>query len=89
MKGRTNLISFGKVTYLVDEGKAVDIFYVNFSKVFDCIPHSIQLDKLTAHGLDGCTVHWIKKWLDGQAWGVMVNGDTLSQWPVSSGVSQH
>ncbi|KAK4811897.1 hypothetical protein QYF61_014930 [Mycteria americana] len=57
MKGRsclTNLISFyDKVTHLVDEGKAVDIAYLDFSKVFDTISHSILLEKLAAHGLDG------------------------------------
>jgi len=39
IKGRsclTNLISFyDQVTCLVDEGKAVDIFYMDFSKAFD------------------------------------------------------
>lgn len=67
------MISFDKVTYIVDKGKAVDIFYTDISKAFDFISHSIQLVQLTAHGLDGCTVHWVKKWLDAQAHGVVVN----------------
>jgi len=25
----------------------------------------LQIDKLAAHGLDGCTPHWIKNWLNG------------------------
>ncbi|GAB0207769.1 mitochondrial enolase superfamily member 1 [Grus japonensis] len=58
MKGRsclTNLISFyDKVTRLVDEGKAVDVVYLDFSKAFDTVSHSI----LQAHGLDGHMLCW-------------------------------
>jgi len=57
----TDLISFyDQVTRLVDEGKAVDVIYLDFSKAFDTVPHSILLEKMAAHGLDGCTLHWIK-----------------------------
>ena len=70
MKGRsclTNLISFyDKVTHLVDEGKAVDVVYPNFSKAFDTVSHSILLEKLDAHGLDRCTLCWVKTaWMAG------------------------
>jgi len=62
----TNLISFyDQVTCLVDERKAVDVVYLDFSKAFDTVPRSILLEKLAAHGLDECTLHWIKNWLDG------------------------
>ena len=54
MKGRsclTHLISFyDKVICLVDEGKAVDVVYLDFSKTFDTISHSIPLEKLDVHG---------------------------------------
>ncbi|PKU32719.1 rna-directed dna polymerase from mobile element jockey-like [Limosa lapponica baueri] len=64
MKGRsclTNLISsYDKVTHLVDEGKAVDVVYPDFSKAFDTISHSILLEKLAAHGLNGRTLCWVK-----------------------------
>jgi len=53
----TNLISFyDQVTRLVDEEKAMDVVYLGFSKAFDTVSHSIFLEKLTAHGLDGCTL---------------------------------
>jgi len=64
MKGRsrlTNLTSFyDQVTHLVDEGKALDVIYLDFSKAFDTVPHSILLEKLAAFHLDQCTLCWIK-----------------------------
>jgi len=52
-----NLISFyDQETGLVDEEKAVNVVYLDFSKAFDTVPHSILLQKLAAHGLDGCTL---------------------------------
>ncbi|PKU49222.1 rna-directed dna polymerase from mobile element jockey-like [Limosa lapponica baueri] len=77
-KGRsclTNLISFyDKVTCLVDEGKAMDVVGLDFSKAFDTVSHSILLEELAAHGLGSHTFHWVKNWLDGRAQRVGVNG---------------
>jgi len=91
MKGRsclTNLISFyDQVTHLVDKGKDVDIIYLDFSRTFDTVPHSILLEKLADHGLNGCTLRKIKNWVDGQAQRVVVNGVKSSHRWCSPGLS--
>ncbi|KAJ7425780.1 rna-directed dna polymerase from mobile element jockey-like [Willisornis vidua] len=40
--------------------KSLWCVYLDFSKAFDTISHSILLEKLAVHCWDGCTVHWVK-----------------------------
>lgn len=49
----TDVISFyGKVTWVVNEGKAVDVVYLDLRKAFGAGSYSILLEKLAVHGLD-------------------------------------
>ena len=71
MKGRSCLTStmslYNKMSCLVDKGKAIDVDDLDFSKTFDIASHSLLLEKLAAHGLNGCIFHQVKSWLNGGA----------------------
>ncbi|GAB0208405.1 mitochondrial enolase superfamily member 1 [Grus japonensis] len=85
----TNVIAFyDGMTSWVDEGRAVDVVYLNFSKAFDTVLHNIFLRKLRKCGLDEWTVRWVENWLNGRAQRVVISGAESSWRPVSSGVTQ-
>ena len=58
----------------------MDIFYLDFSKMFDTISHSILLEKQAVRVLDRNTLCWVKNWLDG--WDRSVHRVHLSPSPV-------
>ena len=63
----TNLIAFyDDMTGWVDEGRAVDVVYLDFSKAFEVVSHDILLGKLRKYGLDEWSVRWIENWLNGR-----------------------
>ena len=86
---QTNLIEFMDfVTKRVDEGEAVDVVYLDFSKAFDKISHKKLIQKLKAHGVKGVILDWIEDWLKDRKQRVSVNGFMSDEKDVSSSVPQ-
>ncbi|GAB0201630.1 WD repeat-containing protein 46 [Grus japonensis] len=62
----TNLIVFcDGMAGWVDEGRAVDVVYLDFSKAFDTISHNVLVSKLRTRGSDEWTVRWVENQLNG------------------------
>jgi len=85
----TNLIAFyDGMTGWVDEGRAVDVVNLNFSKAFDTASHNILLGKLRKCALDEWSVRWVENWLNGRTQRVVISSAESGWRPVSSGVPQ-
>jgi len=74
------------MTGWVDEGRIVDVVYLDFSKAFNPISHNILIAKLAKCGLDEWTVRWIENWLNGRTQRVVIKSAESGWRPVTSGV---
>jgi hypothetical protein len=85
----SNLLEFfEKVTSVVDEGKPMDVIFLDFAKAFDKVPRERLLEKVRAHGVRGRALDWIRAWLTGRRQRVVLNGKHSSWMEVLSGVPQ-
>eukprot|EP00061_Rhincodon_typus_P015190 g42725.t1 len=81
----TNLIEFfEEVTRRIDEGRAVDVIYMDFSKEFDKVPHGRLVNKFKSNGIQGELAIWIQDWLECRRQTIVVEG-CFSDWrPVTN-----
>ena len=72
----------------IDNNIPVDVFYTDFTKAFDKIPHNLLLHKLKNYGIDGYILQFISAWLNNRKQRVKY-GKSLSNFVnVCSGVPQ-
>lgn len=75
-------------TEMLDNKQAIDVFYLDFSKAFDRVPHERLLRKLYAYGIQGNVLGWIRNFLKDRSQRVQIQG-SFSEWkPVTSGIPQ-
>jgi hypothetical protein len=72
----------------VEEGKAADVFYLDFAKAFDKVAHQQLIIKVKAKGIDGNVARWLEEWLKDRTQTVVVDGQESDESKVESGVPQ-
>ena len=85
----SNLLeTFDTIFDLIDEGAPVDLFYFDFSKAFDSVPHYRLLNKLENLGISGKVLDVIRDFVTNRTMRVCVEGEISERKYVWSGVPQ-
>ena len=72
----------------LDAGKTVLSLFLDFSKAFDCVDHTILLHKLEVYGVRGVALLWFQSYLSNRMQYVSINGNNSEYKSVESGVPQ-
>ena len=57
----TQLLEFMEdITEAIDDGKEVDVIYLDFCKAFGKAPHRRLLKKMQQYGIKGTVLNWVK-----------------------------
>lgn len=82
------LSHYDNITKLLEEGKNVDVIYLDFAKAFDKVDIEITLRKLKHLGIGGKLGGWLYSFLTGRRHAVVVEGVSSDPFEVVSGVPQ-
>eukprot|EP00111_Clytia_hemisphaerica_P014640 TCONS_00043147-protein len=82
------LEQYDLILNILDKDANADVVYLDFSKAFDKVDHSIVLRKIKKLGIDGKLLQWLKSFLTERKQSVLVNGVTSESQQVISGVPQ-
>ena len=72
----------------LDKGFQTDVIYLDFSKAFDSVPHSLLSHKLKTFGFNCDFLSWLKSHFTGRKQQVVIEGAKSSWLSVTSGVPQ-
>ena len=76
------------VNDLLVSGECVDVFYMDFQKAFDTVPHYRLIEKLKGYGITGNVLGVIADFLSGRLFNVRIGDAHSCTHPVTSGVPQ-
>ena len=77
-----------KISNALENGEIVLGLFLDFSKAFDTVNHSILFQKLEFYGIRGNSLEWFKSYLTGRKQYVEYNGAHSSKQTITCGVPQ-
>jgi len=72
----------------IDEGKDVDVVYMDYRKAFDTVPHKRLIEKVKAYGFAETIVGWLEDFVTGRKQRVQIKGSSSEDKDVKSGIPQ-
>ena len=92
LPGRSTIIQLINIldiwTEALDQGKHIEVVYMDIQKAFDTVPHRRLLHKLQMYGIQGQIYTWIQDFLSNRQQYVCINEVPSEKTPVTSGVPQ-
>ena len=82
------LQQYDRILTIVEEGKNVDVVYIDFAKAFDKVDFKVLLEKVASLGIGGKVGRWLHTFLSNRTQRVMMNGKLSDPSAVLSGVPQ-
>ena len=83
-----SLIFTNDVSSAIDNKEDVVSLFIDLSKAFDTLDHTILLSKLNKYGIRGISLDWFKSYLSDRKQSVQYGGATSSVKSLSTGVPQ-
>ena len=94
MKGRSTVTQLLEIVHIViltqaiDRGNQADIAFLDFSKAFGSVSHSLLAHRLHPAGIKGPLLQWFASYLHDRKQRVMIDGKSSEWLTVTSGVQQ-
>lgn len=82
------IVITNQVLQNIDKGLLTGMTFLDLSKAFDTLDHSIMLKKLSALGFANSTSVWFKEYLTDRSQSIIVNGAVSNPQPIHFGVPQ-
>ena len=71
--GHVSHLSHNDVTQALDQNRDVILILLDLKSAFDCLNHTIMINRLREIGISGDMLKWFESYLSGRTYSVKIN----------------